>query len=57
MENYIKGLTPEKKLFLSLSLYHCAKELKIQSLKKFYPEMTDKEIREKIKKIFLYGRT
>lgn len=57
MEKYIKSLTPEKKLFLSLNLYHCAKELKIESLKKFHPELTDKEIKEKVKNIFLYART
>lgn len=57
MKNYIKELTPEKKLFLSLNLYHTAKELKTQSLKKFHPELTENEIREKVKRIFLYARS
>lgn len=46
MKNYIKELTPEKKLFLSLNLYYSAKELKTESLRKFHPELTEKEIKE-----------
>jgi len=57
MKNYIKDLTPEKKLFLSLSLYHSAKELKMAAIKKFHPELTEKEIKEKVRKIFLYARS
>lgn len=57
MKNYIKELTPEKKLFLSLNLYYAAKELKTESLRKFHPELTEKEIKEKVRKIFLYARS
>ena len=57
MKNYIKELTPEKKLFLSLNLYYAAKELKTESLRKFHPELTEKEIRGKVKRIFLYARS
>jgi hypothetical protein len=57
MKNYTKKLTPEKKLFLSLNLYYAAKELKTESIKKFHPELTEKEIREKVKRIFLYARS
>jgi len=57
MEKRIINLTPEQKLLLSLKLYHSAKELKTESLKKFHPELTEKEIREKVKKIFLYARS
>ena len=57
MKNYTKELTPEKKLFLSLNLYYAAKELKTESIKKFHPELTEKEIREKVKRIFLYARS
>ncbi len=45
-------LTPEQKLLLSLRLYHSAKELKIAAIKKFHPEKTDKEVKEKVKEIF-----
>lgn len=57
MINYIKDFTPEKKLFLSLRLYHSAKELKTESIKKFHPELTEKEIKEKVRRIFLYARS
>jgi hypothetical protein len=57
MENPIKKFTPEKKLFLSLSLYYSAKELKTESIKKFHPELTEKEVKEKVKRIFLYARS
>jgi len=57
MEKRVINLTPEQKLLLSLKLYHSAKELKTESLKKFHPELTEKEIREKVKKIFLYARS
>lgn len=57
MKNYIKDFTPEKKLFLSLSLYHSAKQLKTESFKKFHPELTEKEIKEKVRRIFLYARS
>lgn len=57
MKNYIKQLTPEKKLFLSLELYNNAKELKTNALKSLYPELTEKEMKEKVRKIFLYARS
>ncbi len=57
MNNYIKHLTPENKLLLSLRLYYSAKELKMKSLKKFHPELSENEIKEKLKKIFLYARS
>ena len=57
MKNYLKDLTPEKKLQLSLRLYHSAKELKKAALKKLYPQLTEKEIEEKVKDIFLNART
>lgn len=57
MNNYIKYLSPEKKLFLSLRLYYSAKELKTGSIKKFYPDLTEKEIKEKVNKIFSNARS
>jgi len=57
MKNYIKQLTPGKKLLLSLNLYYSAKELKTNALKSLYPELTEKEIKEKVRKIFLYARS
>lgn len=57
MNNALKDLTPEDKLLLSLNLYYSAKELKRVSLKKFHPELSENEIKEKLKKIFLYARS
>jgi len=50
-------LTPEQKLIQSLKLYHAAKELKTAALRKFYPELTETEIKLKVRNIFLYART
>lgn len=48
-------LTPQQKLDLAQSLYLSAKELKKQSLKQLYPELSDDEINKIIKKNFLYA--
>ncbi len=57
MNNSSKQLTPEKKLMLSLNLYYSAKELKANALKALYPKLSDKEIKEKVRKFFLYARS
>ena len=57
MDTHLKDFTPEKKLLLSLRLYHSAKELKKASLKKLHPELPDKEIQERVKEIFLYAKS
>jgi len=57
MNKYLKDLTPEKKLLLSLRLYQSAKQLKEAALKKLHPELTEKEISEKVRQIFLNART
>ena len=57
MDAYLKYLTPDKKLLLSLNLYHSAVKLKKASLKKFHPELSEKEIQKKVKEIFLYARS
>lgn len=57
MNIYTKNMNPDKKLTLALQLYHSAKALKTASLKQFHPELTENEIREKVKKIFFYART
>jgi hypothetical protein len=57
MNAYLKYLTPDKKLRLSLNLYHSAVKLKKASLRKFHPELSEKEIKEKVKEIFLYARS
>jgi hypothetical protein len=57
MDNKKIKLTPEQKLMQSLRLYHAAKELKTAALRKFYPSITEQEIKEKVREIFLYART
>ena len=57
MNKYETILTPEQRLKEALKLYHSAKELKIAAIKKFHPELSDKEIKEKVKKIFFYARS
>ncbi len=57
MNPYLKDFTPEKKLFLSLNLYHSAMRLKKASVAKFYPQLSEKEIQKKVKEIFLHARS
>lgn len=57
MENHLKYLTPDKKLLLSLNLYHSAVKLKKASLRKFHPELSEKEILKKVKEIFLHAKS
>ena len=57
MSKEIQKLSAEKKLLLSLRLYYSAWELKAAAIKKFHPELSDKEIQEKVKEIFFYARS
>lgn len=57
MKEKKKILTPEQKLIQALRLYHNAKELKFAAIRKFYPDLTDQAIKEKVREIFLYART
>jgi len=57
MNNYSHKLTPEQKLKEALRLYHSTRELKIAAIMKFHPELSDKEINEKVKKVFFYARS
>jgi hypothetical protein len=57
MDTRLKKFTPERKLLLSLRLYYSAFELKSASLKKFHPELSDREIRDRVKHIFAHARS
>jgi len=57
MNKHASILTPEQRLKQALKLYHSAKELKFAAIKKFHPELSDKKIKEKVKKIFFYARS
>lgn len=55
--NRFKHLTPEEKLNLSLRLYYSARELKKAAVRNFHPELTEEEVEEKVREIFLYARS
>ena len=57
LNNPVKNFTAEQKLQLSLRLYYSAYELKVVSLKKFHPELTDQEIQHRVKTIFSHARS
>ena len=58
MDKEIKiNLSPENKLELALNLYFNARELKASAIKKFQPELNEKEINQKVKEIFLYAKS
>ena len=50
-------LSPEQKLIQAQRLIQAAKLLKASSLKKFYPKMTEEQIKSKVREVFLYART
>lgn len=51
------GFTPEEKLDLALELYWSARELKKAYLKQKHPDLSDKELENKVRKIFLHAST
>ena len=57
MNSPVKNFTAEQKLLLALRLYYSAYELKIASVKKFHPELTDNEVLLKVKTIFSHARS
>ena len=52
-----QSMTPDQKLKLALRLYYSAKHLKAAALRHDHPKWTEKKIQEKVREIFLYGRT
>ncbi|MCK9282493.1 MAG: hypothetical protein M0P71_17905 [Melioribacteraceae bacterium] len=52
-----KNFSGEKKLQIAMELYNTAWELKRVSIKHFYPELSDKEVEDKVREIFLYARS
>jgi hypothetical protein len=51
-----RAMTPEQRLRAAFRLYWSARQLKEASLRTFHPELSDKEIRAKVRDCFLYGR-
>ena len=50
-------MTPEKKLRLLMDLQLSARKLKAPGLREQHPDWTEKEIRKKVREIFLYARS
>lgn len=57
VKNRFRNMTTSQKLDLSLLLYLSAHELKKSAIKEFYPELSNREVEEKVREIFLYART
>lgn len=55
--NRFKGMSPEKKLELSLQLYYSTRELKRAAVKHFHPDWNDLRIEEEVRNSFLYARS
>ena len=53
----ISRMTVEQKLKASMSLFHSAWQLKYSAIRQFHPELTDSEVRQKVKEAFLYAHT
>jgi hypothetical protein len=45
------------KLKVSMSLFHKAWQLKHAAIRQFYPELSEAEVRQKVKEAFLYARS
>jgi len=52
-----KNMTPDRRLDLSLRLYYNARELKTAVIHQLHPELTEKELENKVRNIFLYARS
>ena len=57
VKNRFRHMTAGQKLDLSLLLYSSARELKKSAIKQFYPKLTNREVEERVREIFLYART
>jgi len=53
----IARMTVEQKLNVSMALFHSAWQLKYAAIRQFHPELSDDEVRRKVKEAFLYART
>jgi hypothetical protein len=56
-EKIYQSMTPERKLRIANQLYSFARQLKMAVLRHAHPNWTEKELKEKVREFFLYGRT
>ncbi len=52
-----QAMSPDRKLNLALRLYYSARRLKAAALHHQHPDWNEKKVKEKVREIFLYGRT
>jgi len=50
-------MKPDQKIQVALRIYHSARELKAAGLRIKYPDMTEDQIQNKVREVFLYART
>lgn len=50
-------MKPDQKIQVALRIYHSARELKAAGLRIKHPDMTEDQIQNKVREIFLYART
>ena len=50
-------MTCEEKIAISFGLYSAAREFKAAYFRDKYPDLTEVEIKEKVKKVFLHAHT
>ncbi len=51
------SMTPEERWRVAMRLSHTARELKAAAIRTFEPTLSEKEIQEKVKRIFMYARS
>jgi len=56
LTSVLKSQSAENKLTPALSLYHSALQLKIASLRHFYPQLSEQEIEDTAKRIFINAK-
>ena len=54
---YLKKMSPQQKLEVSMNLYHSAKELKSAWLGQLHSEWSDHEIKQAVREAFINARS
>ena len=50
-------MSPEKKLEVAMQLYYSARELKAAGVRAEHPDWDEKQVKQAVRKAFLYART
>ncbi len=57
VRNRFKNMTAGEKLNLSLRLYYSARQLKKAAIQQRHPDLSEEEVENKVREIFLYARS